>query len=817
MRRVMKTILLTAVLLAGLLQSAMAYSLGGPIGNGPDASWQIPALGYGLPGDLNAPKNLGEGYRRNVPVMYYTFDVTFANPSQPDVGYFGTYGIDAVDKAFYILNTMFTNNPQGITEGLGGYSLALSEFPFDTRHLNYEGQSLGVMDIKSQVLSLMVEQLGLADPVRYAWDVDRRYLPPGGACPLDEEYSVLQRNFSFVPSSLTSAQYSPYVNNVLYTYFIEEFCTPSPPILAWTVPETVDHEAADSSAVASQATSAHGLSVYWGQYYSGLTQDDVAGLRYLMQTNNVNYERIPVDSILYTISTNRTEIVTAPPLPNSTNFLSGTNGGYYVYVANTNGAYGYGDYAGLLAYSATNADVMIEAAYPGVIVNTITNWPVIASNATIVTYYTNPPPGYPYGAPPLLVVVTNYSLYFETIYSNQFLNVFPLHWTTKGSAYLFTQTVGSPPGTPYGYTLTNTTVTKVQQNSGDFLVLTPFYTNFCPAFYTPYGLTITNVIATTNLLSVSTTNTTTTNLASTVYLVNYFTNYSYAANPVTCTATPGATDYYQGIEKIQFVKVDPANYDSLNRVFIVPITNNYTMIRRNPTNGVLQVQYLQRIVFQPDILIMAEEMSVGGAQTILNNPLGARNLSFDTQFEATGRAGPGIITNKAVLDFNISGPMYFNTPLDTMNGSAYFNYPPELGTATNEFYLGYYVWGSMDSTNVIVFPNGTSIQNLEYQSLVKLSWSSSTTNSTSYPSPLVPDGTAGAPYAPVTFTAAGGPLGSTQQWMAGNLPDGLSVSPSGVLSGIPTTPGTYDFSLTVTDSSNSSISVEWTYTITIND
>ncbi len=115
MRQVMmKTILVTAAVLAGLLPTAWAYSLGGPIGNAGDA-WQVRALGYDEPGDLNAPKNLGEGYRRNTPFMFYTYDQNFDD-------FFGSSGIAAVDNAYTILNQVFTNSPQGPLVGLDAYS-----------------------------------------------------------------------------------------------------------------------------------------------------------------------------------------------------------------------------------------------------------------------------------------------------------------------------------------------------------------------------------------------------------------------------------------------------------------------------------------------------------------------------------------------------------------------------------------------------------------------------------------------------------------------------------------------------------------------
>jgi uncharacterized protein (TIGR03437 family) len=52
----------------------------------------------------------------------------------------------------------------------------------------------------------------------------------------------------------------------------------------------------------------------------------------------------------------------------------------------------------------------------------------------------------------------------------------------------------------------------------------------------------------------------------------------------------------------------------------------------------------------------------------------------------------------------------------------------------------------------------------------------------------LPDGIAGAAYGPVTLTASGG-TGGPYTWSAANLPAGLSLSASGVLSGSPSTDG----------------------------
>jgi hypothetical protein len=81
-------------------------------------------------------------------------------------------------------------------------------------------------------------------------------------------------------------------------------------------------------------------------------------------------------------------------------------------------------------------------------------------------------------------------------------------------------------------------------------------------------------------------------------------------------------------------------------------------------------------------------------------------------------------------------------------------------------------------------------------------------------SPLsVANGSLGQAYPPVQFSAVGGALVGTLTWLGSNLPPGLLISSSGLLSGTPTATGTYDFSIEVTDSNG--LSVQWNYTMMI--
>jgi len=82
---------------------------------------------------LSGPKNLGEGYRLNTAVLYYTFDPSFA--------YFGSTGEAAVQQAFDMMNSL-TN--------VDSYSPNLTEFPLNSQSVNYSAATWGLMDLKSR-------------------------------------------------------------------------------------------------------------------------------------------------------------------------------------------------------------------------------------------------------------------------------------------------------------------------------------------------------------------------------------------------------------------------------------------------------------------------------------------------------------------------------------------------------------------------------------------------------------------------------------------------------------------------------------------
>jgi hypothetical protein len=209
-----------------------------------------------LPGDIGGPMCLSNGYRWNVPVVTYGFDQSFLN-------FFGTNGVAAVEGAIQILNDLPPAS-----------SAVLTNYPGDSQLINYQAQAQSLYDLQSVTLSLLLEQLGLASPTRFAYVLHSWSNEPGGAV-----YDVVMRNYDPGTLSLTA-----YVNRLLYGYEIWSGVSINvDEAEAITYPE--DSVGAPYTAVADNRLNL-------GGFYTGLTADDVGGLCYLFSTSNVNYETL---------------------------------------------------------------------------------------------------------------------------------------------------------------------------------------------------------------------------------------------------------------------------------------------------------------------------------------------------------------------------------------------------------------------------------------------------------------------------------------------------------------------------------------------
>jgi len=783
-------------LLVSVAPTAWGFALLGPLTGAGSEPWQTPAIGYDqantfflgpiFPGgpiflqDIGGPHNLGEGYRRNTPTLYYACDANF-------LGFFGLDGLQEIDKAFAIMNTAMTNNPTGMVNGVDGYSAGLTEFPLETVHVNPTAQALFLTDLKSTTLHALVEQMGLDQPERFTWTLAERTGLPGIACPLGEVYLVVQRNFDIINSPVNQVQYSPYVNGTLYSYFIEEACAGTP--TAVTVPFPVDPFADTYTSVA--ADNFNGLNI--GSFYSGLTRDDVAGIRYLLSANNLATENAAASS-----------------------FLELTNLGQLQLLSSSN-------FTTLFIASQTNDPATLATLFPAVVVDTVNSSYGFTEVCTpnVISYLTNFN-GEPFGSPAHFVVVTNgLNCDSQELFTNVFANVITngnltnsivlavpnvhLNYYTNTAARQVTQTLGTKNGQPFPAPIVTNTTTKIititNQPSGEYLVLPP---NQCGwkivkilSTNTPFNghpeLATTNVIA-------SATNAN--GFVDTQSIVTYFTNHTFEVQAISCSNVVDVPRLRPGIEKIQFIRAD---FDSLIGQFWQPVTNEYTM--NVLTNGQLQTLRYQRIRTTPDFLLTAQNGPILLGGNDFDGTI-ARTISYDATTALTGLAGPGVINSlpaplaPTTITYNKVGTAF-------QNGMLFENF-----FATNAFAFEFdqmpvLQWASFDaSTNPpVIYPNGTSIQNLTNLIFTTISPTP----------PLLPAGFAHSPYSPVTLTLTGGAFTTPYAWTAAGLPAGMTLTSNSdstaTLSGTPTQSGTFDFTVTLTDVA--SRSVQWTYTITI--
>ena len=771
-------------MLASGLQTSRAFSFLGPLpasATAPDG-WQQPIIGYGPPTSAEAPKNIGEEYRRNIPVMYYSFNANFQD-------FFGSNGVAAVQSAFAILN--------GLTN-VDSYSPDLSEFPLETRHLNYQAQALGLLDLKSWTLGIMMEQLGLGDPVEWVWTLHDRFHTGTPPCPVGMEYLVVQRNYDPVGSPVAGSQsvlslYSPYINEVLYSYWIDEFCTgPNP--LALTEPFAVDPLADSYSSVAT-------FDALYGVFYTGLTRDDVAGLRYLLSANNINWENSPLGSTLLT-SVSGGGINYGPPA--------------LLFTSN---------YNAFASSALTNNPVTLSNLFPGLVIISSSYTFTNIATPIVVAYFTNLI-GAPYGSQTLVVVTNGYTYSYPQIYSDIFANLVILTngYSPNTSASLVTVTVGQQNGAPSGSPLvTNTTIqpiTLTNVPSGEYYINTNY---LCgpPLFLSTLG---TNVTATTNLLYSASNSL---GYFTSQSLVTYATNHVYVVQwPICSTAVTGGTTntpgLREGIEQMRFVY---APYDSLLGQTFQPVTNSFTSVLVTDSQAVNQT--FQRVVTTPDFLFTAIDQEPGPSAGPTYVTYG-ETLAFDQTQALPGLAGPGLINPSTTITFDKVGPVFYNEYNDNlMDGTPYFTQSPGITPTLSDglnYWSYYFVWASFDGTtnDPVVYPDGNSIQNLENEILVQINPTSLPNGTTTNAYSFVYTNSVGVVYSN-TFTATGGAFvySPAPTWSAtglpsvpsSGLPPGLTLSPGGTFSGTPTQTGTFDFYLMMTDALGRS--VQWYYSITV--
>lgn len=262
---------------------AYAFSPWGPL-----EAWQTADLDYSNPlgtvryyywweyrgfqvSENGAPKNFDEGSRLTTPIITYGFDNTFLD-------YFGTEGVAAVDSAMKVLNALPSAS-----------SANLDNFLTDgAQQVNYTAQASELMDLKSTVLWMMIEHMGLLGDT-HVFDLRGRakYVTSasaGQAC--DYWYWVINHNVDPV-----SYNFTPYVNGRLYIYSIWDGCGAGIDVGA-TVVAPADSAQPNYTSVATAQNLADGA------YYLNLTRDDMGGLQYLYRANNYAYQTMDPGTIV---------------------------------------------------------------------------------------------------------------------------------------------------------------------------------------------------------------------------------------------------------------------------------------------------------------------------------------------------------------------------------------------------------------------------------------------------------------------------------------------------------------------------------------
>lgn len=257
--------LLVLLAMFWLNQPLGAFSLLGPF-----TSWQDASIGYDLPiggNESGGPMNLGEEYRSNLPFANYAYDSTFLN-------YFGAKGMVAIDEAFEVLNDLPTAE-----------QIDLNDFPLQAKGpVNFTAANLNIVDLKSISLGLILGQFGVGSPERWTWVLRDRSTPAAGLT----NYLVIQRNFDPFNFQPTNA-----VNGTIYTYTIfDPIQIVAGSTYADAVERPIDPSAIDFTTLAgiNNVDPLRAGNLGAGEYFTGLTREDAAALKYIYRYDNKNIE-----------------------------------------------------------------------------------------------------------------------------------------------------------------------------------------------------------------------------------------------------------------------------------------------------------------------------------------------------------------------------------------------------------------------------------------------------------------------------------------------------------------------------------------------
>ena len=776
MLRSVKNIFWMLALVVGA-QSAFGFALIGPTDvAGTEDAYQTATIGYNVGGaEEGMPKTLFNEYRRNTPVVYYSFDESFWQ-------YFNTNGVNAIEQAFAMYNSV------------GKVSqLDINDYPEDSRRANFRAQAVGLLDLKSFIMGLMTQQVGLFEPTRWVWNLTQRFQlthPPGTpGCPFNMGYAIDQRNFSITPVGTDLYPTTSYVNGVLYSYFIDETCGPAVPF-ADAVEFPVDPLSAPYSAVADFESLEY-LGLQPGQFYTSLTRDDVAGLKYLYATNNVNNEAA---------GARVTEFV--------------TNDVSQAQVVTTQ------DLGALAAAAKVNNAAALQALFPGLTVLSTSNYFGFQITTNLTETLVNAPLD-PAGTPPSHpIFTTSFTTNVVQFFVHTFGNIVTNSYATRGIVGVVNAGITNSPLAPAGTPPTTNIEVKIFPTTGvfgDFFILP---SNTCGALILSNMLTtVTGITNPPTISSNAPTTGTNAVITFTPGSVSFLTNHTLIYLPVTCPLDRIAK--HGGVDQLQFVA---RAYDPIGSQLWDPITNNYTLIELDETNDVYVLRHFSRRVPRPDILFSTANFSgqtgtilysntVDGVtetfpltHTIINSPgigLEFHTFSYNETTRPGNATGPGTIVDPNVLPtlyiLNNQFPLFEN--LSAGNGTT-----NSFIFTTEAQQLPFTAWASFDGTTnaPILYPNGTSLGELE--SLI--AGPAPTT-------PTLPDGNVGVLYS-AQLSAHGGTAPYTWSLAPSSpgLPAGLNISSDGKITGTPSgPPAIYDFTVRITDSAGKTRDVQYTITL----
>jgi hypothetical protein len=661
MRRLLQVFALLLVAVAA--RPVMGFSLAGPLGGDPGGeAWQTVDIGYGLAGDIVAPKNLGEEYRWNIPVITYGFDPTFIN-------YFGTNGIAAVEAAIAVYNSL---------PDVSTLSQTLNEYPLkdpatganttfrDSRRVNYTASALNLLDIKTMTMGVIAEELGLISPERFTWTLRARALV--GALPVTN-YFVIMRNFD--PVTYTPSRY---VNGNRLTYNIVEIDNP---FRSYPLEFPADPESAlyGFASVANLSSGNEETGIFpLGVFYNYLTRDDIGGLRYIYDRDNLNWESFAPGTQ-----------ITAPDFSSITLLTNLDLFAFSDFTFRNPPAAVLAQFPNLVIRSNSSFITTEVQVVGATLTNSTAPWddPLSGAQMFIPILQTNPVIRYIYS---FANVVTNY-FSPTTILQTELIGFQKEPWSTPDSPVYRTNRISEVVNLPNGGILI------VPTNIGQYN-----FTGF--AFTNVIG--VTNVVLSTNVLDNGFIRPL---IATEVY---FFTNVIFGVFPFSVQPAPPAV-LRGGVGKLTFKRLgSDAVFGGTNFIH----TNIYTITYYTNSFGSpsLITNTFSIAETRPGILFGSADLGISaGVSPFVYSRTDAtawqNNGPLNTALGAApAQGGPGNIFPPIEVVYNRVGP-------------GLFNQRPGVATEEGSFqgFGGGWVWGSFDgSTNPpVVYPKDITLEDVE--------------------------------------------------------------------------------------------------------